>query len=60
MVGEHDPVRRYSGRHEKTLGDWATDLRVNQVIPDAGHWLQQERPEVVNRLLLGFLADLDV
>lgn len=58
-VGEHDPVRHYTGRHEKTLGDWAPDLRVSQVIPGAGHWLQQERPDAVNRLLLDFLAGLD-
>jgi len=59
MVGEHDPARHYSGRHEKTLGDWATDLRGNHVIAGAAHWLQQERPDQVNRLLLDFLAGLD-
>lgn len=26
------------------------------MIEDAGHWLQQERPEEINRLLLDFLA----
>lgn len=58
MVGENDPVRHYAGRHEATLGDWATDLRGSHVIPGAGHWLQQERPDQVNRLLLDFLAVL--
>ena len=58
IVGEHDPVRLYAGRHEKTLGDWTTDLRLSHVIPGAGHWLQQERPDAVNRLLLDFLAGL--
>ncbi|HMJ33971.1 MAG TPA: alpha/beta hydrolase [Baekduia sp.] len=28
------------------------------VIPDAGHWLQQERPDDVNALLLDWLKDL--
>jgi pimeloyl-ACP methyl ester carboxylesterase len=26
-------------------------------VPDSGHWVQQERPELVNRLLLDFLSD---
>jgi pimeloyl-ACP methyl ester carboxylesterase len=28
------------------------------VIPDAGHWLQQEKPDAVNALLLEWLADV--
>jgi pimeloyl-ACP methyl ester carboxylesterase len=28
------------------------------VIPDAGHWLQQERPDDVNALLLDWLGAL--
>jgi pimeloyl-ACP methyl ester carboxylesterase len=28
------------------------------VIPDAGHWLQQEHPDKVNALLLGWLERL--
>ena len=58
IVGENDPVRLYAGRHEATLGDWATDLRGSHVIPGAGHWIQQERPEEVNRSLLDFLSGL--
>jgi pimeloyl-ACP methyl ester carboxylesterase len=58
VVGEHDPVRHYAGRHEATLKDWAPDLRGPHVLPGAGHWLQQERPEEVNRLLLEFLRSL--
>jgi pimeloyl-ACP methyl ester carboxylesterase len=27
-----------------------------EYIPDSGHWVQQEKPEVVNRLLLDFLG----
>jgi len=30
-----------------------------QLIPHAGHWVQQERPDEVNALLLGFLKGLD-
>jgi pimeloyl-ACP methyl ester carboxylesterase len=27
-----------------------------EYIPDTSHWVMEERPEVVNRLLLEFLA----
>jgi pimeloyl-ACP methyl ester carboxylesterase len=29
-----------------------------EYVPDAGHWVHQEKPELVNRLLLDFLGDL--
>jgi pimeloyl-ACP methyl ester carboxylesterase len=58
VVGERDPVRHYSGQHEAGLKDWATDLRLQLVVPGAGHWIQQERADEVNRLLLEFLAAL--
>ncbi len=55
-VGERDPVRHYAGQHEAGLKDWLTDQRLQVVVPGAGHWIQQERPEEVNRLLLEFLS----
>lgn len=58
VVGERDPVRYYAGQHEAGLKDWATDLRLQAVVPGAGHWIQQERPDEVNRLLLEFLGGL--
>ena len=36
--------------------DWVPDARVER-LPDASHWVQQDRPERVNALLLGFLGD---
>ena len=58
VVGERDPVRHYAGAHEAGLKDWAPDLRLQLVIPGAGHWIQQERPDEVNRLLLDFLGQV--
>jgi len=58
LVGERDPVRRYAGQHEAGLSKWLTDLRGQTVLPAAGHWLQQERPEEINAALLGFLKGL--
>jgi pimeloyl-ACP methyl ester carboxylesterase len=37
------------------MDGWVTDLRVNEVIPAAGHWLQQQAPDLVNQHLLGWL-----
>ncbi len=34
------------------------DLRGVHLIPDTGHWTQQERPDAVNRLLVEFLEGL--
>ena len=58
LVGERDPVRHYAGQHEAGLKDWLTDLRSQIVLPGAGHWLQQERPDEVNAALIGFLRDI--
>ena len=57
-VGERDPVRHYAGPAEAGLKDWLTDLRLQQVVSGAGHWIQQERPDEVNRLLLDFLGQV--
>lgn len=58
MVGERDPVRHYAGQHEAGLKDWLTDLRSQTVVPAAGHWLQQERPDIVNPALLDFVKSV--
>lgn len=58
MVGEDDPVRHYAGGAEAGLKDWAPNLTRSVVVPDAGHWIQQERPDAVNALLLEFLRGL--
>ena len=58
VVGENDPVRLYAGAHEAGLKDWVPGLTRSAVVPGAGHWIQQERPEAVNALLLEFLAEI--
>ena len=58
MVGEKDPVRGYSGSGEAELEQWVPDLRGKEVVQGAGHWIQQERPDVVNAALLKFFGSL--
>jgi pimeloyl-ACP methyl ester carboxylesterase len=57
LTGERDPVRRFMPA--EAMNGWVTDLRVNAVIPHAGHWVQQHAPEAVNSYLLTWLADLE-
>lgn len=56
LTGERDPVRRFMP--VEAMNGWVTDLRVNAVILDAGHWLQQHAPEPVNEHLLRWLAEV--
>ena len=37
------------------LGRWVRDLHVEH-LPDASHWVQNDAPGQVNRLLTGFLC----
>lgn len=58
VVGEDDPVRHYAGGHEAGLKDWVPNLTRSVVVPGSGHWIQQERPETINALLIEFMAGL--
>jgi pimeloyl-ACP methyl ester carboxylesterase len=56
LTGERDPVRRFMPG--ETMRGWVTDLREEVVVDGAGHWVQQEEPELVNASLLRFLGAL--
>jgi pimeloyl-ACP methyl ester carboxylesterase len=47
--------RRAIERFDQTL----PRLWRSEVLPGCGHWTQQEQPQAVNELLLGFLGSLD-
>jgi len=42
----------------ETLPQTVPGRRQRVLLPGAGHWIQQERPEEVNRLLVDFLKGL--
>jgi pimeloyl-ACP methyl ester carboxylesterase len=44
------------GALERMQQTACTDLRGIHLIEGAGHWVQQEKPDAVNKLLLDFLA----
>ena len=60
IAGKDDPVIRGQTVESLTTGMQTTakELRGVTIIPDAGHWIQQERPDQVNAMLISFLNGL--
>jgi pimeloyl-ACP methyl ester carboxylesterase len=56
IAGSRDPVQRFMPR--AAMDGWVTDLRGKVIVEGAGHWVQQQRPDEVNRALLAFLRSL--
>lgn len=57
-AGEKDAVVEMYRPAVGAMPVTCSDLRVNKLLPGVGHWIQQERPERVNELLLDFLRGL--
>ena len=55
MAADSDPVLPLS--LTEGMERWVPELRV-EIVQDCGHWTQQEQPERVNELLVGFLQGL--
>lgn len=58
ICGEKEIVLLMFDRGIETQRELCADLRMERMIPGAGHWLQQERPREVTAALLEFLADM--
>jgi epoxide hydrolase A/B len=61
IAGSRDAVLRFVPGVDlvENMKRWIDDLRTCEIIDGAGHWIQQERAQAVNALLLGFLDTLD-
>jgi pimeloyl-ACP methyl ester carboxylesterase len=58
-AGENDVVIAMMGGDVAPIVKMSMpDCRTMTIIPGAGHWIQQERPEQINRLLVGFAKSL--
>ena len=55
--GALDPVLRMADPSSGVA--WLADHRGSVIVEGAGHWVQQEKPEEVNRALLGFLRGIE-
>ena len=58
VAGENDAVIALYWGVVNTMEDAIPNLRNKALLPNAGHWIQQERPSEVNKLLIDFLAAL--
>jgi pimeloyl-ACP methyl ester carboxylesterase len=58
IAGQRDwGVYQTPGIFERMQNTDCTDMRLCTLVEDAGHWVQQEAPERVTELLIGFLDD---
>lgn len=55
VAGAADGVIMMAAEALQALPQRVTDLRINELIPEIGHWTQQEAPEAVNESILRFL-----
>lgn len=58
LGGEYDMIAGNTPEAIAALPGTVPGLRSAQLLPGAGHWLQQERPAEVNEALVGFLSTL--
>ena len=58
IAGDRDPVIAFHREEFLALESNVPNLRKKVLIEGAGHWIQQERPEDVTRLLTEFLLSL--
>lgn len=58
-AGSEDPVLEFLDEEYDALEENVPNLWRKVLIPGAGHWIQQERPAEVNRLLIEFLREVE-
>ena len=56
VAGEVDAVITMYREAFDAMEETVPNLRKKVLLPGAGHWIQQERPAEVNKLLIEFLA----
>lgn len=56
--GDRDIVTNWAQEAIRRAGEKLTDLRGTVIIPNCGHWIQQEQPSATNTALLEFLDGL--
>jgi pimeloyl-ACP methyl ester carboxylesterase len=59
LAGERDGVIEFLGEEFAALENSVPNLWKKELIPGAGHWIQQERPAEVNKLLVEFCREVE-
>jgi pimeloyl-ACP methyl ester carboxylesterase len=57
--GERDGVLRLYNSQVKSLEQNVPNLKRKIIVPHVGHWINQEQPQEINRLLIQFLTELN-
>ena len=58
LAGDRDPVVMFTQPAIQRMPSLVPNLKKVQFFPEAGHWIQQERPEEINLEIIGFLKGL--
>jgi pimeloyl-ACP methyl ester carboxylesterase len=58
ITGDKDPVNGFVQEELEALATNAPNLKKTVMLPNVGHWTQQENPDEVTRLLVEFLGSL--
>ena len=58
--GEYDPVRRFIKDYDafKNAGKYCKNFKGSHIISGAAHWVQQEKPREVNKIIKNFLKNI--
>ena len=61
LVGEHDTGLAMPGMQQiiAEMPKFIANLQGSHIIPNSGHWLQQEAPDQVNQKMIDFLHSLE-
>jgi len=58
LAGSDDPVLQFTANAYDLQDASFADLRGKQLIGDAGHWVQEEKPEEVSQAIVKFLSEM--
>ena len=58
IAGEKDAVLQFFPNFLNAQDPWFADLRGKTLLPDAGHWLQQQQPKATTDTLVAFLKSV--
>ena len=62
IAGERDLVLAFPGARDviANMKTFVPQLRGTVILPECGHWTQQERPQEVNEAVIAFLRELEI
>jgi len=59
ITGDRDAPLFWGAEAIERAKEYLVELRETVIIPGCGHWIQQEKPQETNRLIVDFVRELD-